>query len=701
MTRKALVVLAALVVAGAVFVGFKTADKPILKDDIIISVVNDALSQFHFNPKPLNDQLSEEVMAEYLKTIDGNKLFLTRHDVDEIEVFKTNLDDEFKAGNSACFDVSYALLQDGIARAEQIYIDVLSKPFDFDVEETTPSDPESLAWAKDETELRDYWRKYLKWRVANRIYNKQNSREKDEADGESTEPWDFEKEEAAAREKERENIAEWFETLSEVQRIEWLGVYINALTQIFDPHTEYMPPKQQENFEERMTGQFEGIGAQLKKDGEYITIERIITGSASWRQGQLEPGDKILAVGQGEEEPVDVVGWRIDKAVKIIRGKKGSEVRLTVRKKDGSRVVIPIVRDVVELEATYARSAILGQDKKVGYIRLPQFYVDFYDKANNHNCAEDVKNEIIKLKEEGVEGIVFDLRNNGGGSLEAAIEIAGLFIERGPVVQVKTYNQSARAKQNRDSRVYWEGPLVILVNNYSASASEIFAAAMQDYGRALVIGTETTFGKGTVQNVLDLDNALKGSPYSDLAPIGALKITTEKFYRINGGTTQLEGVRSDIVLPNPYELIKTGEKEYPYALAEDKIASAQYSIWPHSQAVYAQAIANSKARIAADVRLQKNHDYALWLKQQDENQNIPLKYAAFKDWQDKAEAVSVQYKNINKTEDSTAVWPLAAQKLLFEADTVTQSDYQRWFKSLSTDLQLHEAINVVEDLKAE
>ena len=697
MTKKALRALLALLVVGAVFVGFKYADRPSQKDQIIISLVQDALSQFHFQPKALDDELSRQVMAEFLKNLDGNKLFLTAPEIKQIKEYETDLDDQFKQGSSLCFDVSYELLQEGIMRAEGIYKSILEKPFDFEKNEVTASNPEMLDWAKNEKEIADYWRKYLKWRVANRIYNKQTSYEKDVAEGEERDPWNFEAEEAEARQKERENIDEWFDNLKDIERIEWLGVYVNSLTQVFDPHTEYMPPQQQEDFEVNMTGQFEGIGAQLRKDGEYIVIERIITGSASWRQGELEPGDKIIAVAQGEEEPVDVVGWRIDKAVKIIRGKKGSEVRLTVRKKDGTRVVIPIIRDVVELEATFARSAILGQEKKVGYIRLPKFYVDFY-KSTNHDCAQDVKDEILKLKEEGVEGLIFDLRSNGGGSLEAAIEIVGLFIDRGPVVQVKSYNQGARVKQNRDSRVYWDGPLVVMVNDYSASASEIFSAAIQDYGRGLIIGSKSTFGKGTVQNVLNLDDAIKGGQFGSYAPIGALKITTEKFYRINGGTTQLEGVRPDIVLPDAYEYIKTGEKEYPYALAVDEIPAANYTKWKRDDASYAKAIISSQQRINGNEQMQKNREYARWLQQQEEDREIPLNYAAFKAWQDETDATAEKYKNLNRSADSLAVWSLAAQQKLFVQDTVTKADYQRWYKGLSRDLQLQEAVLVVSDL---
>jgi carboxyl-terminal processing protease len=707
MTKKALRAVVVLLIGAAIFAGFKYAERPAPKDQLIIQLVQDALENFHFQPKPLNDELSKEVMASYLENLDGNRLFFTADDVAAIRKYDTKIDDEFKTGSSECFDVSYDLLQKGLVRGEKIADEILEQPFDFDKNESTWSNPEKLAWAKTEKELRDYWRKYLKWRVANRIYNREESNrkaleafEKGETseDEEAPKPWDFAAEEAEAREKEKEIVDEWFENLKEIERIEWLGVYVNSLAQVFDPHTEYMPPQQQEDFEVNMTGQFEGIGAQLRQDGDYIVIERVIPGSASSRQGDLQEGDKIIAVAQGDEEPVDVVGWRVDKAVKLIRGKKGTEVRLTVKRKDGSRLVIPIVRDVVELEATFARSAILGDDRKTGYIRLPKFYVDFY-KSTNRNAAEDVKLEIEKLKASDVEGIIFDLRGNGGGSLEAAIEIVGLFIERGPAVQVKSSTRGTSVKQNRDARVYWDGPLVVLVNEYSASASEIFAAAIQDYGRGVIIGSKATFGKGTVQNMLNLDDALRGGGMADMAPLGALKITTEKFYRINGGTTQLEGVHSDIIFPSAYEYIKTGEQELDYALPVDKIAPATYTLWSKNNERYNAAIAASQKRIDGNAEMQRTLDYARWLQLQEEDREIPLNYAAFKKMQDEAEEVAGKFKSLNKSEVGFSVWPLLEPAQEAPVDSVKMADNKKWMDAIGKDLQVQEAITVVRDLK--
>lgn len=695
MTKRALIVLIPVAVAAIIFAGFKYSERPKEKDSFIMSMVQEGLTSFHFKPKELNDELSSEVMDEYLKSLDRNKLFLVRKEIDEIDAYRFKIDDEYRNNSSAFFDLSYEYLQNGIERADGIAREVLSKPFDFSKEEMTWNNPDKLDWAKNNKELNDYWRKYLKWRIANRVYNKERNHNEDVENGEKEGAFDFEAAEKKAREDELEMIDEWFEALKEMERIEWLGVYINSLTAVFDPHTEYMAPQRQEDFEERMTGQFEGIGAQLRVDGDYIVIEKIITGSASWRQGELQPGDKIIQVAQGEEEPVDVVGWRLSKAVKIIRGKKGSEVRLTVKKKDGSRQVIPIIRDVVEIEATFAKSAILGEDKKVGYIRLPSFYVNFYNQQANHDCAEDVKQEIIKLKEEGVDGIVFDLRSNGGGSLDAAIEIVGLFIERGPVVQVRSYRKGTQVKKNRDAKVYWDGPLVVMVDDYSASASEIFSAAIQDYKRGIIMGSNSTFGKGTVQNMIDFDRIIGGS--DNMKPLGALKVTTDKFYRINGGTTQLKGVEPDIVLPDAYEYVKTGEKEYDYALGFDEIPAATYQVWTENS-TFGDVIKSSQKRVNKNDKMELYNEYALWLKQQDEDRKIPLHYASYKSMQDKNDEVAKKYKNLNKSEDSMAVFALQLQLQQFETDTVKKVDYKKWFKNLSRDMYLQEAVQVVTDI---
>ena len=359
--------------------------------------------------------------------------------------------------------------------------------------------------------------------------------------------------------------------MDKIDESDWLSIYLNSITTIYDPHTAYFPPQDKENFDIAMSGQLEGIGARLTSKGGFIVVAEIVPGSACWRQGQLKVGDKILKVGQGDEEPIDITDMRTDHAVKYIRGKKGTEVRLTVKQVDGSVITIPIIRDIVILEETYTKSAVI--DNK-GYINLPKFYADFSGNGGR-DCSDDVKNEILKLKEEGVEGIILDLRNNGGGSLQDVVEMAGLFIKEGPIVQVKAKVGKPRVYSDTDESVYYDGPLVVMVNTYSASASEILAAAMQDYGRAVIVGgSPTTFGKGTVQRAFDLDGFVSEA-YDEIKPLGALKLTLQKFYRIDGGTTQLKGVTPDIILPDTWSYLNVGEKDQEFPIPWDEIGSPE------------------------------------------------------------------------------------------------------------------------------
>jgi len=714
MQRKNLKYLLPLLGVALIIFGFNKYNTEEDKEAVIFALVRDALTNVHLQPKEMDDALSEEIFDAYLEAIDYNKLFLTQGEVDELAKDRFNLDQAFYSTSTVFFDKSYDLITQGIERSKQIYTELLAAPFDYTEDESIYSDAEKRLFANDVAALERSWKQHLKWRILNRIYEKDNAQKEDAETDEEVELKDFATLEKEAREKELELQEEWYDDLMDVSRIEWFGMYMNAYCETFDPHTSYLAPQQNENFELSMTGQFEGIGAQLKQEGDYIGIERIIAGSACWRQGDLEVGDRIIAVAQGSEEPVDVIGYKVREAVKLIRGKKGSEVRLTVKKKDGSRQIIPIIRDVVEIESTFARSAVLNGktfkkkggeyslindlESTTGYIKLPKFYVDFYNK-NNRNAAEDVKAEIIKLKEQGVDGIILDLRNNGGGSLQAATEIAGLFTEKGPQVQVKSFQNGTRAKGNKDPNVYWEGPLVVLVNNYSASASEIVSAALQDRGRALIVGpAKSTFGKGTVQNMLDLDRAVNG-PLNALKPLGAVKITTEKFYRISGGTTQLQGVVPDISLPGAYDLIDMGEKEYDHALPVDYISKANYNESEKWSDAFDRAKMSSFTRVERDSVFMKSMEYAKWIKSGQENTFIPLAYDDYMSFQDSIKKEGERFKNLYKLKDSTGVVPLPDHLVMFETDSVQKDIYNKWYRNLAKDAVLREGVEIIATLK--
>ncbi|KAB2814093.1 carboxy terminal-processing peptidase [Phaeocystidibacter luteus] len=682
------------IAGGAVLLtalGFSLLGSGQTKDQLVMQIVNDALVNSHFEPKDIDDNLSEEVFISFLDNVDAGKRFFIEADVESLATHKTELDDQFRAGSSAFFDEAYTLMKKRFAEAEGYYKELLASPFDFTIDETYDTDFEADDWAADESELKDRWRRQLKLRILSRIYT-------DKLDATEEEPFDFDASETKARERELEVHNEWFNNLNDMQRMEWFGAYLNAFSLQFDPHTEYYPPRQQENFEIQMTGQLEGIGAQLRVRGEYVTVESIVTGSASWRQGDLEEGDKIMRVAQEGEEAIDVVGMSINKVVDMVRGPKGTVVTLTVKKKDGNTMEIAIERDIVELEATFARSVVIGEEEKIGYIRLPKFYVNFYD-SENRNCADDVKAEIEKLKAQDVDGIIFDLRNNGGGSLQAAIDIVGLFIDRGPVVQVKNRRDGAQTYSDYNSGSTYDGPLVVMVNEGSASASEIVAAAIQDYGRGVVIGPQSTHGKGTVQNVFELDRVV-GSRFADQKPLGAIKVTTQKFYRINGHTTQLQGVEPDVVLPYAYKYIAWGEKEYPTALEVDEIASTRYERVPqYDESVWNTARENSKMRVDTSAKFARIEAYAKWLEDQQDETVFNLNWETYQADEERRDEEAKQWDKLTRVEDSLYIYPLPSHLTMFESDSAKEEEYKRWYRGLSHDLYLREASYVMHDMQ--
>ncbi len=660
------------------------------QEKVVMLLVHDALSGVHYQPKPIDDALSREVMAFFLESMDSEKRFLLGEDVQALMAYNDLLDDALRTSDLTFFNLSQNIWQKRFKESQALYKDILASPLDYRSERAFETDSEKRPFPADAQAMRQYWTDYLTFRVLSRLYDR--SLAADSAGQAKFNLGDagFAEEEKKAREKELEIHDEWFSSMKDMERGDWFGLYMNAYTGVYDPHTQYFPPRQQENFEIEMTGQLEGIGASLQQDGEFTTVASIVTGSACWRQGELEVGDKILKVAQGAAEPEDIVGMSTNKVVTKVRGKKGTEVRLTVRKKDGTEKVIPIIRDIVEIEATFARSARIGEDGKTGYIRLPKFYVDFYDD-NNRNCADDVKKEIEILKAQGMERLIFDLRGNGGGSLPAAVDIAGLFFDKGPVVQVKTSGQRVRSYDDRAAGAVWEGPLLVMVNEGTASASEIVAAALQDYDKAIIVGTRQTFGKGTVQNMLDLDRA--AGPFHGDKPLGALKLTIQKYYRVTGGTTQLQGVESDVVLPHPYQEIPYGERELDYPLAVDYVdAAVQFE--PQLSKSYLKA---AQQRISDNPEFARINEYAKWLKSQQDQTLIPLNYTAYFEREIKADAEAEAFDDLLKSKETLDVtFAYPGQESTLDSGKVTE--YSRWFKNLSTDIYLGEAMRIVQSM---
>ncbi|WP_460880800.1 carboxy terminal-processing peptidase [Pontibacter rugosus] len=592
-----------------------------------------------------------------MNRLDYNKKFLLASDVQKLRQYETAIDDEVNQGSFQFFDLSANLIEQRTKEAQAYYKDILAKPFDFSKDEQVELDGEKLAFATSTAELKEAWRKQLKYQTLVRLVDMQEEQMKKLEKGEKADQKSFEQLEKEAREKVKKNYEDLFKRYDQVTRDERRSSYINSITNVYDPHTSYFAPKDKENFDIGFTGRLEGIGASLQEKDGQIKVMEIVPGSPSYLQGDLKPGDIIQKVGQANEEPILVEGMRLDDAIRFIRGKKGTMVRLTVKKPDGSTKVIPIVRDVIVIEDTYAQSVVIEDKEKIGYIKLPGFYADFENKSGRFSGA-DVKKEVEKLKTAGMQGLILDLRNNGGGSLADAVEMAGLFIEKGPIVQVKTASGKAVVLDDRDVQVQYGGPLVILVNSNSASASEILAAAMQDYKRAVIVGSPT-FGKGTVQQFFELDEALPAQ-FNPYKPFGALKLTTQKFYRINGGTTQLRGVIPDVTLPDPYSYMEFGEKEQDYPLPFDEIAPAKYSTWNKSKIDYAQIKANSQKRIASNKSFALIEQAGQRLKQQTKNTTRSLQLEKYMAEEKKAEAEAKRLEEAQKQVLGTQCASLAA-----------------------------------------
>ncbi len=690
------------------------------KDILLLELVVRVLESGHYSHVEINDDFSKGLYTSYLEALDPNKRFFIQSDIDEFSAYETSLDDQIKNRDISFFDLTYTRLMQRIDEAKEYYKEVLDKPFDFEKDEAFNLDFENQKHEKDKAALKDKWRKQMKLSILSKIYDKEKTqkgtKEEDilDLDAEETlaetkkpeEPKEiksFEQLEKETREAELKIFEDYFDFIKEQTRDDWYAVFINAITEQFDPHTNYLAPQDKEKFDVSMSGKFEGIGAKLMKKGDFIEVSELISGGPAWREGLLEVGDLITKVAQEDGEAVDIAGMRMDNVIKLIKGKKGTKVILTVKRVDGSIKDIPISRDIVELEETYARSTIVEKDgENYGVIYLPKFYFDVEDNKSR-DAAKDVALEIERLKKENIQGLMIDLRDNGGGSLRTAVDISGLFIEKGPVVQVR--NPSERGSsgklnsrnidihQDRDSKIQWEGPLVVLVNNFSASASEIFAAAMQDYNRGIVIGSKHTYGKGTVQNFAVLNNFIRNSDID----FGAVKITTQKFYRINGGSTQLKGVESDIVLPDRYTYIDMGERDLKTAMPWDEIPAADYKMVAPIK-TFAPVVEKSKKRIGQDETFKLIDQSAKWISQVRKEYDYNINYKKFTE---REEYMALKRKEFDKLKDYKNT--LKFSSLPYEIEQIQQDSVlgkkrERWHKNLNKDIYVSEAINILEDL---
>ncbi|MCC3153167.1 carboxy terminal-processing peptidase [Hymenobacter sp. BT770] len=676
------------------------------RDQVVLGTMLQGLGVLHYQPEKLDDQFSQRVFDLYLKRVDVNKQLLLAPEVAQLRQYQTKIDDELKGGTHEFLDVTSKLLSKRTLEIQALYRQILAKPFDFTVQESLETSPEKAAFAPTAAVQREQWRKLLKYQTLAQLSElmDEEARKKDKPLAAATpgtspaatseRPRTPAELEAAARKRVLKYYDEYFADQLQNDDNDHLAEFANVIANTYDPHTEYFAPIARDNFDIAMSGRLEGTGAQLQEDEGHLKVTDIVAGSASFRQGELKVGDIILRVAQGAAEPVSVEGMRFEKAVKLIRGPKGTEVRLTVRKPDGAVVVIPIIRDVVVIEETYAQSAIIKQGgKNYGYIHLPGFYADFGGKGGRSSAA-DVKTELAKLSKENVAGVILDLRYNGGGSLQDAVEMGGLFVPSGPMVQVKAGRGRPTALDDKDPQVQYAGPLVVMVNKYSASASEILAAAMQDYRRAIIVGS-TTYGKGTVQQIIDLDNAVSPEAKA-LKPLGSLKLTIQKFYRVNGGSTQFKGVVPDITLPDALTSFAKGEQESEYPLLWDEISPAAFQ--PSNTVPAIDKLrAASAARVAASPGFRLITDATQRATVRRKQTNLSLNLAAYRAAQQQVRDANKQQTAAQNALPSLEVAQLTADASVAGSDSAATKRAARFLKPLRKDAALAEAVAVIGD----
>ncbi len=692
--------------------GGKGAQTSQEKRVLLVNTAIKTVQTAHFSPKPIDDIFSSRIYHRIIKSFDIDKLFFTKEDIKKLQTYEFQIDDQIKLNSIEFFDSLDAIYMRRTNASEKYYQEILKTPFTFDKKEEMQMNADKEEYAENESSLIERWRQYLKYRVLAKYVDLKNEQEKkkENKDSVNAKMKSDEELEVLAREDVNRFYQRVYKRIHKWKDDERFTYFVNTIMEAEDPHTSYYPPAEKEEFDVNMSGSFVGIGARLSPENDKITVSSIITGSPSWKQGELKAGDEIQKVAQGDKPPVDIQGFELTDAIKLIRGPKGTEVRLTVKRADGSTKVIPIIRDVIEIEETFAKSAIINtKDGQIGYIHLPEFYANF-NHTSGRSCAVDVAEEVKKLKESGVKGIILDLRYNGGGSLGDVVDMAGIFVGKGPVVQVKTNHSSPSVLRagGPDTAMY-SGPLAIMVNENSASASEILAAAMQDYKRAVIVGS-ITFGKGTVQKMVDLDQMI--DPMTKLKmmddtvgaqgkSLGTIKLTMEKFYRVNGGSTQLKGVSPDIKIPDnfdSYEDEEFGERNNKSALPWDEIPAAIYR--PTNSVTNLDQLAKlSESRIKANPTFKLIQENSEYLKKRKEDNKISLNEKQYRKDQEEVNATSKKIEELQKKAVLLELANPTADLKKVNTDSASITKNKDWLKNLSKDLYLSETVNIINDMR--
>ena len=671
-----------------------SSDEP-NKDKLLVDLVSYVLDKLHYDPKVINDDFSIKVYEDFIDAVDSQKRFLLKSDIELFSQYRLLIDDQINSSDITFFNLVHETLKTRIDEVEYFYEEILEVPFNFQVNEEINLDYDNLEYAENSNELKKIWRKRLKLSALDGYASKKEINDQEKENDKLLSDSEIEIE---SRSSISDNLKDFFQFNSELERSDWFSIYLNTIVTQFDPHTSYLAPEAKEVFDQNISGKFQGIGARLFKRNQQVEISEVIIGGPVWRDNLLNVGDIIIAVAQSiDEEPTEISLMKLSDATDLIKGEKDTNVYLTVKRVDGGIEQVEIKRDIVELAETYAKSSIIKDDiSTYGLINLPRFYVDF-DDYGERNAASDIKKEIISLKSKGINGLILDLRNNGGGSLKTVVDITGFFIEKGPVVQVKSIGGRKEILRDNDPSVIWDGPLIVLVNEFSASASEILAAALQDYNRAIILGSKQTYGKGTVQNIINLNNVISGNTYGDL---GSLKITTDMFYRINGGSTQLEGVKSDLVFPNRYSYIDIGEKDLENPLSWNKIDPARYD---NSEKIFnnSQVILNSKNRISRNEYFSIIDQHAKLVKSKQDDKTISLEYSSYKD---ELENTKLQNDKLKIIEEFSSPYLFEWNEINLNSNNAYDDDMKekrdRWIESLKNDIYVDEAMNLLKDINS-
>ena len=651
------------------------------KEKVLLEIVKYVVERGHYNSIDLDDNFSVKIFDDFISKLDPQKRFFTVNDIRQLNRYKYKIDDQIKNYQLEFFEETYKTYNQRVSDAKLFVDKVFETDFDFSEDEFIDLNNDSIPFSFGKNQLFERWRKQIKYSVLDIVTQRYSS-----------DSLDFNEIKINAISTVKKNTNDFFDYANELDRDDWFSVFVNSFVSQFDPHTFYFKPDDKEKFDVSISGKFDGIGARLSKADGNVKIVDVIIGGPVWRDKLLDVGDVILAVGQGDDELVSIYGMKLDDSIKLIKGPAGTVVTLRVKKIDGQIQDVKIKRDEVELEETFAKSTVISKnDNNYGYISLPKFYADF-DNYKNRNSANDVKNEIIKLKNNGIQGLILDLRNNGGGSLQTVVEMTGLFIEKGPVVQVKSIGNRKKVLYDRDPQVYWDGPLVLLINEMSASASEIISAALQDYNRAIIIGSEKSFGKGTVQNIIDLNRFISNTDYD----MGALKVTTDIFYRINGESVQLEGVQSDIIIPDSYMYIFNGERDEKNPIKWDKIGPATYTKWNKYSDKFNYVKDQINKKLDQNKLINNIYDRAQWIRSQQNLKNVPLNIVEYKKYQKNQKQKASQFDNISKYQNELSFNLLKAEKPFINANRELFEARAKWHESLSKDIFIDQAVNALD-----